>query len=393
MFFLKKYNIKSRNIPLMYAIGLFSGVLFFLPILALYFEQDLFSIKNVAIIFAVEAIAVAIFEIPTGALSDIFGRKKVLIIDFVITFIALIFLLIGGSIVMFIGYAIINGFAMALGSGNHQAFLYDTLKEEGKDKYYKKVIGTLYSLWPLGASIGSIIGGYIAKVSLEATVAYTFIPMAIAFILVLFLKEPKYQKPSDTSILGHIKAASKVIIKSKQLLILVIGWLLLMSLGESLHQLKPLFFKYKEIPIEYFGYFSALVFGLSAISFYIAHSVSEKFGNKKTLIVSIIISAALGIIATLTHKYLAAGLLASTSLLFGIRNTIIDYLINKSIPSSYRATINSMNSFVSQIGIAVAIPLVGYLADLYSINTAYMIGIGLMFVVPILFMFIKEENI
>ena len=49
----------------MYAIEFLGGFLFFLPVLALYFEQSLFSIKNVAIIFAIEAISVAIFEIPT----------------------------------------------------------------------------------------------------------------------------------------------------------------------------------------------------------------------------------------------------------------------------------------------------------------------------------------
>ncbi|MBU1178442.1 MFS transporter [Patescibacteria group bacterium] len=346
-----------------------------------------------AIIFAVEAIAVAIFEIPTGALSDIFGRKKVIIMDFIVTLVSLSFLLIGGSLKMFIGYAIFNGFSMALASGNQQSFIYDSLKEEGKEKYYKKTIGTFYALWPLGISLGSIVGGYMAKISLATPVAYSFIPTIIAFFLVLFLQEPKYQKPENTNVFQHIGTSCKTILKSKQLLILVIGWLLLMSLGESMHLLKPIFLEFKEIPIEYFGYFSALVFGFSAISHYIAHDVSEKFGNKRVLIVSLVLSVVIGIAATLTHKYLAAFLLASTSLLFGIRNTVIDYLFNKNIPSSHRATINSINSFVSQIGIAVIAPLIGYLADLYSINTAYMIGIGLMFVVPVLFMFVKEENI
>src|SRR3989338_498961 len=106
--FLKKYGIKSKNIPLMYAIEFLGGFLFFLPVLALYFEQSLFSIKNVAIIFAIEAISVAIFEIPTGALSDIFGRKKVVIMDFATILVALTFLLVGGNMFMFIGYAIFS---------------------------------------------------------------------------------------------------------------------------------------------------------------------------------------------------------------------------------------------------------------------------------------------
>ncbi|MDD2656807.1 MAG: MFS transporter [Patescibacteria group bacterium] len=390
--FLKKYNIKSRNIPLMYVIGFFGGLLFFLPVLALYFEQSLFSVKNVALIFSIEALAMAVFEIPTGSFSDIFGRKKVIMLYSISVLVALSFLSIGENIFMFVGYAIFNGFAMALSSGNDQAFIYDSLKEEGKEQYYKKVIGTLYALWPLGASIGSIIGGYLAHISLKTPIVYSFIPIVIAFILSLFLKEPDYHKAEEKNLFKHISSSIKVIIKSKQLLILIVGWLILMSLGESMHLLKPLFFEFKEIPLIYFGYFSALIFGLSSLGFYISHSVSEKFGNKRTLIFSLLLALLLTIVATFTHKYVAAFFLAVPSILFGIRNIVIDYLFNKNIPSSYRATINSINSFVSKIGIAIMVPLIGYFADLYNINVAFMMVIGIMFVVPILFLFIKDEK-
>jgi MFS family permease len=390
--FLKKYGITSKNIILMYAIEFLGGFLFFLPVLALYFEQSLFSVKNVAIIFAIEAIAVAVFEIPTGALSDIFGRKKIVIIDFAATLIALTFLLAGGSMSMFIGYAIFNGLAMALASGNSQSLIYDSLKEENKEEYYKKVIGTLYAVWPLGAAVGSIIGGHFAHISLSAPVVYTFIPITIAFVLTFFLREPHYHKPENQKMFNHIGSSGRYILHSKQLIILTFGWLLLMSLGESMHLLKPIFLEFKEVPIVYFGYLFALIFGLSSISHYIGHDVSKKFGNKKTLMFCLVISPLLTLVATLTHKYTAAVLLAAPSLLFGIRNTIIDYLFNKNIPSSHRATINSINSFISKIGIAGLSPLIGYFADLYSINTAFMIGVGLMLLIPILFLFLKDDQ-
>ena len=67
-------------------------------------------------------------------------------------------------------------------------------------------------------------------------------------------------------------------------------------------------------------------------------------------------------------------------------------MFNKNIPSSYRATINSINSFVSKIGIAIMVPFIGYFADLYNINVALMVVVGIMFVVPILFLFIKDEK-
>ncbi len=390
--FFKKYNIKSKNIPLIYTIELLSGFLFFLPVLALYFERSLFSVKNVAIIFAIEAISVAVFEIPTGALSDIFGRKKVVIINLATILTSLVFLLIGGSMVMFVGYAIFNGLAMALASGNNQSLVYDSLKEENKEKYYKKVIGALFALWPLGASIGSIVGGHLAHISLTAPVVYTFIPISIAFVLTFFLKEPHYHKPDNEKMFTHIGSSSKYILHSKQLIILTLGWLLLISIGESMHLLKPIFLEFKEVPVSYFGYIFALIFGLSSFSHYISHDISEKFGNKKTLLFCLVASPLLMLGATLTQKYTAAILLIIPSLLYGIRNTIIDYLFNKNIPSSHRATINSINSFVSKIGVAALSPFIGYFADLYSINTAFIIGVSFTLLVPVLFLFLKDEK-
>ena len=76
MKFFNNFGIKSKNIRLMYASTFISGMLFFLPILALYFEKNLFTITNVALIFSIEAIAVTLLEVPTGAIADLFGRKK-----------------------------------------------------------------------------------------------------------------------------------------------------------------------------------------------------------------------------------------------------------------------------------------------------------------------------
>lgn len=244
----------------------------------------------------------------------------------------------------------------------------------------------------LGASIGSVIGGHLAHISLTTPIVYTFIPITISFILTFFLKEPKYYKTEDSSMLKHIGSSFKVILKSKSLLLLLIGTFIIMSLGESMHQLQPLLLEFKELPIIYFGYFGMVIFGLSSLGHYIGYAVSEKLGNTKTLVIFAALSPIFGIMATLTHKYTAVILLVIPSMFFGIRNVVIDYLFNKKIPSSHRATINSINTLASGLGMAVVAPIIGYLADLYTINIAFMISMGvILLIVPAIFSFIKDE--
>ncbi len=387
-----KANIKSKNIIFIYISMLFGGLLFFLPILALYFEKNLFSITNVAIIFAVEAIAFTVFEMPTGAIADLFGRKRTIIFANIISLLALVFLYIGGSMIMFILYAIINSLARSLSSGTDSALIYDTLKEEKKEKYYKKTIGTYNALWPLGASLGSLIGGYLAKVSLSFPILITFIPLFIATVLTFFLKEPKYEKENHKNLFRHMKNSLKIVVNNKQLIILMIGGFILMAFGETIHLLNPLFFNFKEIPIEFFGWISALIFGCSSFGSYISYKVSDRFGNKKILLISVFCSPLLLLFSTLSNKYISIILFIVPSLFYGLRGPIINHLLNLEISSSKRATIISTSNLLGQLGLAIFSPIIGYLADLYSINTAFKISSILMFSVTILYLFLKDKK-
>ena len=293
---------------------------------------------------------------------------------------------------MFILYAIINAFAKSLISGTDSALIYDTLKEENKEKLYKKIIGTYYALWPVGASIGSIIGGHLATVSLSLPILITFIPMLIATFLTFFLKEPHYEKENHRNIFKHMINSMKIIINNKQLVILILGGFILMAFGETIHLLGPLFLKFKEIPIELFGWITAFIHGFSALGHYISHSISEKIGNKNTLLIAVFGSPLLLLLATFSPQYIAIILFIIPSILFGLRNPIIAHMLNLEVSSNKRATIISASSFLGQLGVAIFAPMIGYFAELYTINTAFKISALIMLSVPILYLFLKDKN-
>ncbi len=386
------FKIELRNILIMYVSTVIGGMLFFLPVLALYFEKDLFTASNVAIIFAVEAIAIVIFEVPTGAIADLFGRKTTLILDYLVTLAAILALYVGGSMAMFIIYAILNAFGRSLSSGSEDALIYDSLKEQGKEIYYKKVIGIFLALWPLGAAIGSIIGGYLASISLKSTVAYSFIPTLISFVLVIFLKEPKYEREEHKNIFRQMNDSFKLVVKNKQLILLFVGGFILMAFGESLHYLKPLFFEDKQISVVYFGYLFAATFGLASAGFYLSDRVSKIIGDKKTLILSTILSPALVIISTLLLGVWAGIINILGSFSYGLRGPVVEDLVNLEISSSKRATVLSIKNFCGQLGTAAVIPIIGVVADLYTVTTAFLISGFLMLASPILYMFLKDKK-
>ncbi len=387
-----KNNIKSRNIYILYITTFLGGLMFFLPILALYYQQTLFSAQNVAFIFAVEAIASAIFEVPTGAVADLFGRKRSMLLAYFIDIIAFIILWIGGSMIMFIVYAILTALAHALNSGTDTAIMYDTLKQEGKENLYKKISGIYMAIWPAGAAISSIIGGYLATISLRTPVFYTIFPFIIALILIFFIDEPKYEKKKENTLNGHMLESLKDVLRNKQLVLILLGGIVVWSFGESTHFLNQLFFQFKNIPILWFGYIAAIDFAFSSLGFYFSHVISERFGNKRTVVFSVILMSVLLIVATLTTGYIMLALFTVSSFFFGLRSPILGHLWNAECESRKRATMNSINSLIYQLGVALVVPLVGYWSDLFTVNTAFLLSGIIMLIIPSIFFAFLKNN-
>ena len=406
----------NSNIWKIYLINFLKGLMFFLPIYALYLQQELFTVFNVSLIIALEAVFLVLFEVPSGAIADLFGRKNTLIVSGIVTLFALFFLSIGTALVFFIVYAILMSLAESLNSGTDVALLFDSIKGVNKQArreaialseksvesrsitlfpgktHFKKVIGINGSMWQIGASVSAIIGGVLATQSLRLPILATIVPATVALILVFFLTEPKYAKEKHSNILRHVSKSAKLFAKKRQLLILFIVGFLFNAFGEVSHQLKPIFLSFKVIPIEYFGLIFALTFGLSALGSLISHDVSSKFGNKKVLIWSVISAPLLLLGATLTVGIWVGIFLVTGALFWGIRGPIMMHLQNLEISSKNRATVISVGNMGNRLGLAIFIPIFGLLSDQYTINFVFQLIGGLFFIAVFVILFLKDKD-
>ena len=101
------------------------------------------TISEFATLNLVWAISIILLEVPSGALADHLGRKKLVIISAVLMIFEIAILLItpvGSGIVfwMFFINRILSGAAEAAASGADEALAYDSLPEEAREGVWEK---------------------------------------------------------------------------------------------------------------------------------------------------------------------------------------------------------------------------------------------------------------
>ncbi|MFC7763158.1 MFS transporter [Catellatospora bangladeshensis] len=100
--------------------------LYLAPMVLLMLERGL-SLGEVATIGAVYSVAIVVLELPTGGLSDVLGRRPVLLASAATGLGGLLLLGLGGSLWPLAASAMLRGVARALSSGPAEAWYVDAV--------------------------------------------------------------------------------------------------------------------------------------------------------------------------------------------------------------------------------------------------------------------------
>ena len=360
-------NLPSRkNIWIIWFMTFFNGLIFYAPIFALYLQQELLDFTQVALIMAFQSGFIILFEIPSGAFADIFGRKKSLVIGGCLQLISLLFLFFGNNFIILTCFALTSALFQSLNSGTIEAVVYDALKEENvsqasltnirKKITFKQFIAINGAIWPISASIASLLGGFLSIYGYKLTILITFIPTFIKLLFTFKIKEPTYIKPEKKKMVAQIKTSLKYIHLDKQLKLLLLSGFLVYSFAEVAFQIKPIYLNAIKLPIELFGIIYTLSFALSFLGSLLSEKISHNFSYKSLLISSQISIGILFFVPSFIPLALVnAMIMTIESFFWGLRWPIQIDWINSRVNSNERATINSATNLMNQLGFTIFI--------------------------------------
>lgn len=351
-----------RNIKLLAIFNFLTDFSFVGPIAIIYYTRVSGSFVLGMSVFSVVMLSQAILEVPTGVLSDYFGRKGVMVLGSLASLLSIITYAIGGHYAVLVIGALLEGLGRSLYSGNNDAFLRDTLKDAGKEEEYHEYLGRTSSMFQVAAAVGALLSGIIASISFPLLLWLSVVPQLIKLILTRQFVEPKSFTKSETNIFAHTKEAIGYFIHNARLRKLSIASILGYALGESEYQFRAAFVG-TLWPLWAVG-FAKLLSNLGATaSYWWSGKLIKKFKELPILIWSGIFNKVVKFIALLFPTILSPALMATTSLNFGVTDVAENNLMQKEFTDHQRATMSSLNSLGGSLAFAIVSLLLGYSAD------------------------------
>ncbi|MGY3569595.1 MFS transporter [Vibrio paucivorans] len=372
---------------------------FYYPVFTLLYLDYGLTLSQFAMLNVVWAATIVLAEVPSGAFADTLGRKKLVVLSSIVMFIEIAmiaFVPIGNPTLVFVVFLVnrvLSGLAMALASGADEALAYDTLKEQGQEEVWPRVLQIQLRISSTVGIFVTLIGAAMYDVNFMAHV-YQFLGLAapestqdimripvyatlfvalIAMYAAFNMREEKKILPSDSGKLATTIASLKLtlntgkwVLSTPYVLFILLYYSLFEHTSRMFLTMNSQYYRAIDIPIIYFGFIGA---GISLLQIVLAgqsRRLAESMAPKSFILV-------MGLATMATYFWISLGwsiygVIPALILIFIIMtmNIFISYHLNKNTESHNRATVLSFKGLMFNLGYGLIGVLYAYYYKLVS---------------------------
>lgn len=387
---------KFDNIKKIALINFFSTLYFYLPILTIYYQQRRLNFTQINSLWGIITASIFFAEIPTGILADKFGRKLSMILALTFQLFGEIFFLFAQNYLQFILISIIAGVGFAFQSGCSQALVYDSLKEEGKEKEMKKTAGFIGAFYQAGHLIGAFISSLIifqlTKSRITLAIVLTIISVGVALLITFLLKEPKNKyHHSERNPLQLFKNSIKLVQTNSLLRKIILLGLITTPFVGCLRNFQPPYFQISHIPTYWLG-ISLGIAGLLAMFVSKNAYRLEKILGVKAIFIGTLLPAVFYILMSFVfHPIFSIMLFTLNYGSMSLQDPFFADYYNIHVQSENRATSLSAINMLSSIYITLMGLIIGRIADI-SLSSAFLF-MGVIILLGSIFFKIDKKHI
>jgi MFS family permease len=333
-----------------------------------------------------------IFEVPTGIVADVYGRRLSFLLGTVtLALSTALYVLLWQVEAAFWLWAVVSlllGLGFTFFSGATEAWVVDALRATGYGGPLEPIFARAQVLTGVGMLTGSVAGGYIAQVTnlgvpfvLRAVVLAVMFAVALALMRDIgFTPRPRGRPIAE---MRHITADSiEYGWRVPQVRYLMLAAPFTGGVGIYVfYALQPYLLELYGDPEAYgiAGLVAAIVAGAQIVGGLVAPAIRSRFQRQTSALLAAqaLSVATLALIGLVESFGAVIGLIVVWGLLFAASVPIRQAYLNDRIPSQQRATILSFDSLMSSSGGVVEQPILGRAADVWGYPASYVLSAGL----------------
>ena len=383
----------AGNIRKYYAYQFLSSFQFYYPVFMIFFQSFSLSLAQIGLFLTVYSVTTVLFDIPTGIVADFLGRRKTLLISGLLWVASFSAFSIATDYYGFaVAYALV-ALGAAFASGTDSSLLYDSLKALKREGEYKKILGSAGMAVNIAVVISFLAGGFLYTIGTRLPYILTTVTSILAIPLILSFVEPPREKPRGRKMI-HLRESVLFVMKHPKVKWLTfLGTITMTGVVISYFNNQAYLQRIGLAP-EQFGIILAVGMVITALISNYAYKIEKKIGEKASLAIPPIAVAAAYLLTSQSSFMWAFVFLYLINFSRGFSGPVMSDYVNRHVASKNRATVLSVQSSISEISFAIFGPLAGYAADLWSIQTAFLMA-GLLIAVvatPVLLFTIKAHG-
>jgi len=377
----------NRNIKLLYGFSFFDQFMIVIALWVPYLATKGIGMRQFMELQAVFALVILCGELPSGLLSDLWGRKKTLLLGSALKAVSFSLLPLWSSYEGFLFYHLTMGIALSMISGGDVALLYDSYLAAGGEKSRgTAVLGNAKLASQTGTTVSALLGGAIVTLSyghlLWANAILSWIPV----FLVLRLIEPPSSLDRGKKRVEELKGIlSTTLVRDATTRLVLLNLVAWGTGGLVMFWVNQKYWQESGVPLASFGVLLAgygLVAGLAGRS---AALGGTRLGRRPLL-------AAVGVLPIIAYFGMASflgwggillGILAPVGR--GLGEVLFLESLNERISSAFRATVISMAQLGIRASFCLLGPLVGYGIDGWGLPSV-LSALGILFSIAFVFL-------
>jgi len=364
----------QRNIKLVYGLAFFHCFMIIVPVIVPFFMSKGLGLADIFYLQTIYATTIVLLEAPSGYFADLFGRRVALLAGSVVHGAGYLMLNFADDFSSLVIFEITVGMAASLLSGADLALLYDSQKALDADDSspHSSGIAQLGFIKSAAEGLGALLGGLLALWSFEAMVIAQSIAAWICLGLALLVVEPPYKNGEQDTLAIPIARIFAHMWRSDPVLRNVFIAIPVYSLA-TIHVawLVQPYWESRGISLAAFG---ALWFTQS-LTVGVASKWSFNIERKHGAVAALGLIGILPILGFFGMAWLSgwAGIVICLVLFFGrgLVQVILVNALNRRVPGYFRATANSLTSFMFRLGFIATGPLVGFVAESRGLPVAF----------------------